>query len=243
MEFSVTPADLANWQARLGLSQVEAARLLKMPVQSYRNLLKSRRHAQGLPGPIAELCALLERRPLPGLRAPAPHDVLAVTADEIRALDGRSLVELLCQLLHVEAAAAGLLQSGIHVPAQINVGDEGEDGRIEWSGGPDHTPFLPARIVQFQVKATDMGPAKCAAEMRDQSSALKAQIRGALVEGGVYVVFCNRPMTQAKIEERIARMQGVLEEAQLTQGNTAVFFWDANKIVRGPMRIIRLRSG
>ena len=117
-----------------------------------------------------------------------------------------------------------LLQSGIQVPAQINVADEGEDGRIEWSGGPDHTAFLPARLVQFQVKATDMGPAKCAAEMRDKSGALKGQIRGALAAGGAYVVFCNRPMTHAKIEERAAKMRDVLSESHLGQTDASIFF-------------------
>jgi hypothetical protein len=214
----MTPSDLANWQARLGLSQIEAAGLLKMPVQTYRNLLRGRRHSGSLPGPIAELCDLVERRTGAGPKTPMPHEI---TAEEIRTLDERSLVELLSGLLHVEAEAAGLPRSGIHVPSQINVADEGEDGRIEWSGGPTHTSFLPARAVLFQAKATDMAPAKCAAEMYDKGGVLKVRIREAIERGGTYVIFCNRQMTQAKIDDRTAKMREVLKKARLNGMSTA----------------------
>lgn len=222
----MTPLDLAAWQTRLGLSQVEAAQLLNMPVQSYRNLLKGRRHAENLPGTISLLCQHIERS-----AATTPHHVLSVSAEEIRALDEKLLVELLRQLLHVEAECAGLLRSGIHVPAQINIGDGGEDGRIGWTGGPDHTRFLPCRLVQFQVKATDMTPARCIAEMRERDGSIKTQIRAVMDKWGAYVIFCNRPSTQAKIDERIAKMRHTLESAGLASSSTAkVDFWDANKI-------------
>lgn len=227
----MTPIDLANWQARLGLSQVQAAQLLKMPVQSYRNLLKGRRHAKSLPGPIAVLCELVEQRAAPGSKVPAPHAVLSVTPEEIKALDEKSLTELLRQLLHVEAKAAGLPQFGIHVPGQVDAADQGEDGRIEWSDGPEHTAFLPARLVQFQVKATDMGPAKCAGELLVKNGAIRERIRNVVEAGGIYVVFCNRPMTQAKIDERTSKMWGVLKNAPLNRASPkSVAFWDANKI-------------
>jgi|SRR5271165_2514801 len=227
----MTPADLAAWQTRLGLSQVEAARLLNMPVQSYRNLLKGRRHAEKLPGTISLLCQYIERSAVTAASTTTPHQVLSVTAEEIKALDEKLLVELLCQLLHVEAERAGLLRSGIHVPAQINIADGGEDGRIEWSGGPEHTPFLPGRLVQFQVKATDMGPARCAAEMRDEDGSVKPQIRGAIDTGGTYVIFCNRPSTKAKIDERIGKMRQTLESTGLAGARAAKLdFWDANRI-------------
>jgi hypothetical protein len=227
----MTPADLAAWQTRLGLSQVEAARLLNMPVQSYRNLLKGRRHAEKLPGTISLLCQYIERSAVTAASTTTPHQVLSVTAEEIKALDEKLLVELLRQLLHVEAERAGLLRSGIHVPAQINIADGGEDGRIEWSGGPEHTPFLPGRLVQFQVKATDMGPARCAAEMRDEDGSVKPQIRGAIDTGGTYVIFCNRPSTKAKIDERIGKMRQTLESTGLAGARAAKLdFWDANRI-------------
>ena len=53
---------------------------------------------------------------------------------------------------------------GIHVAAQITVGDGGEDARIEWAGGPERTQFLPRRVTQFQLKATKISPAAAAAE-------------------------------------------------------------------------------
>jgi len=225
--------DLAAWQARLGLSQVEAAEKLKMPVQTYRNILKGRRHAAGLPDAIALLCQFIEESSRRSSLAVTPHLVLSVSADEIRALNQTLLVELLRQLIHLEAESAGLSRSGIHVPAQINVADGGEDGRIEWTGGPDHTAFLCSRLVLFQVKATDMPPAKCAAELREKDGSAKGRILSTLSAGGTYVIFCNRPCTQAMIEERIARMRLALADGSPSLPNPAhVDFWDANKIAQ-----------
>ena len=236
----MTSADLAAWQARLGLSQVEAAQRLNMPAQTYRNLLKGRRHAESLPGAIALLCQYIEEAskgtgsvvtPQGTGSVVTPHGVLSVTADEIRILDQTLLVELLRQLLHVEAESAGLSRSGIHVPAQIHVADGGEDGRIEWSGGPDQTRFLPGRLVQFQVKATDMPPAKCCAEIRDKDGSIKERIRATLEAGGSYVIFCNRPCTKVMIDERIERMRQLLGIAGLAVASTAKLdFLDANRI-------------
>ena len=140
-------------------------------------------------------------------------------------------MDLLRQLLHVEAESAGLLRSGIHVPAQINVADGGEDARIEWYGGPDHTRFLPSRLVQFQVKATDMPPAKCAGEMREKDGSIKERILSTIKAEGTYVIFCNRPCTQAMIDERIARIRQVFSSEEASLGSVAKLdFWDANRI-------------
>jgi hypothetical protein len=224
-------ADLAAWQARLGLSQVEAAEKLRMPVQTYRNILKGRRHADGLPDAIALLCQLIEESGRGGSSPVTPHLVLSVSADEIRSLNQTLLVDLLRQLLHLEAESAGLLRSGIHVPAQINVADGGEDGRIEWTAGPDQTAFLPSRLVLFQVKAADMPPAKCAAELREKDGSAKGRIVSTLSAGGSYVIFCNRACTQAMIDERIARMRQALADGLPGVLNPPhVDFWDANKI-------------
>jgi hypothetical protein len=223
-------ADLAAWQARLGLSQVEAAAKLQMPVQSYRNILKGRRHAEGLPDAIALLCQFIEESTQKRASAATPHLVLSVSADEIRALNETLLVELLRQLIHLEADAGGLLRSGIHVPAQINVADGGEDGRVEWTGGPEHTVYLPSRLVLFQVKATDMPPAKCVAELREKEGSVKERILSTINAGGTYVVFCNRPCTQAMIDERVARMREALGGQRPGVDSPAVDFWDANKI-------------
>lgn len=113
------------------------------------------------------------------------------------------------------------MRSGIHVPAQIHIADGGEDGRIEWDDGPEHTAFLPGRLVQFQVKATDMPAAKCAKELRDKGGSAKQQIRNAIEAGGTYVVFCNRPSTQAKIQDRIGKMRQALQGAGLPDASPA----------------------
>ena len=62
-----------------------------------------------------------------------------VTPDQIGRLDSPNLVELLRRLLSAEAREAGIPLAGVNVPLQITVPDGGEDGRILWDGGFDHT--------------------------------------------------------------------------------------------------------
>ena len=71
-----------------------------------------------------------------------------VTGEHITVLTERTLPQLLRRLLSAEAQAHDLPAAGIHVAASIHTADGGEDGRIEWTGGPDRTPFLPSRLCQ-----------------------------------------------------------------------------------------------
>ena len=54
----MTPADLAAWQDRLGISGAEAARRLGLPYGTWRDYLTARRR---LPETVALLCRYVER--------------------------------------------------------------------------------------------------------------------------------------------------------------------------------------
>src|SRR5688572_23624910 len=81
-------------------------------------------------------------------------DMFAVTPAQIARLDDRGLVDLLRRLLHAEARDAGLPLAGVHIPVQITIPDDGEDGRIVWEGGAGRTNYLPRRHTALQARAT-----------------------------------------------------------------------------------------
>lgn len=132
--------------------------------------------------------------------------ILEVSDDDICDLSDIQLTSLLDRLLHLEALKFGITPRGIGVGLQINVADGGEDGRIRWEGDPVDTDYLPSNFVQFQVKATQMGPAECANELVNNGQ-LKPMIRDALAEGAAYALFNSKNLNQAQIQLRIDRMR------------------------------------
>ena len=83
-----------------------------------------------------------------------------VTGQHVSALSERKLVNLVRRLLSAEAHKGELPLDGIHVAAVVTAPDGGEDAKIEWTDGPERTKFLPARYTQFQLKASDLSPAR-----------------------------------------------------------------------------------
>jgi hypothetical protein len=81
------------------------------------------------------------------------------------------------------------------VSLKIDVPDGGEDGHIEWEGGPEPSgsPWLPRRVNCFQVKATTLSPERCGREVRRRrSTQLKEGVREVVERNGAYVLFYGR---------------------------------------------------
>lgn len=158
--------------------------------------------------------------------------VLHITPEQVASITSTHLfVDLLRRLLHAEAMKYGIAGRGVLVPAQITVGDAGEDGRIEWAGGPDNTDYLPNRITIFQCKATRMAPAACAAEVKARDGTLKLAVQQCLDASGAYVVFCTDKCTGKNLGDRIAGIKrGIAEATGGGYPNAVVDFYDANKI-------------
>ncbi len=119
-----------------------------------------------------------------------------IDTDSIGLLDDIQLTRLLKRLLHLEARSSGIAQRAVEVALNITVADGGEDGRIEWTSGPEDTDYLPGRLVQFQVEATNMGPKACADELVDTQGHLKLMIDEVLGAGGAYILFNNRKINK-----------------------------------------------
>lgn len=155
-----------------------------------------------------------------------------VESKDITDLNDLQLTKLLKLLLHLEARSSGIAERAVEVALNITVPDGGEDGRIQWSGDPPDTDYLPCRFVQFQNKATYMGPADCANEIQNRNGSMKQMVEDALDNGGAYILFTNQELnTIQKIPKRIAKIREKLTEFGKPYANTATIdIYDAAKI-------------
>ena len=121
---------------------------------------------------------------MPGPIASAATGPFEVTGEHVTVLTERMFPQLLRRLLSAEAQTFGLPEAGIHVANTIHAADGGEDGRIEWEGGPERTLFLPSRRCRFQLKAGRVELAKAGREVLARTGGtVKAMVRSVL-EGG-----------------------------------------------------------
>jgi len=123
-----------------------------------------------------------------------------VESKDINDLDALQLTKLLKLLLHLEARSSGIAARAIDVALNITVADGGEDGRIEWSGEPKNTEYLPHRLVQFQNKATNMGPADCANEIVNKKEGTVKPMVDAVLSKVVHIYY-SLPKSYMRIKK------------------------------------------
>lgn len=230
------PAEIRAIRKRLGLTQVEAGELIGggpraftkyesggvTPAASVVNLLRL------LDANPQMLSFLAPRKPLPiaaGMLSP-----FEVSGDHIAVLTKEQLPALLRRLLHVEAHEHGLAADGIHVAGNIDAQDGGEDGRIEWPGGPDRTEFLPHRFSQFQVKTGATSPAAAGKSYLTRDGQIKGMVRSALEAGAHHIMLCGHDYAEKAIKEREDSIRKTLREAAVAFSDGQVHFWDAGQI-------------
>jgi transcriptional regulator with XRE-family HTH domain len=231
------PDDIRRIRESLGLSQVEAGELLGGGPRAFT------KYESGTIKPaasVANLLRLLEADPstlstLAGRKmTPIANDEakpFQVTSDHIAALSDRKLVALTRRLLAAEAQTHVLPKDGIHVSSTITAPDGGEDARIEWQGGPERTPFLPARLTQFQLKATDIGPKEAGDEiLTAKTNQIKPMVRDALAAGGAYIVLCTHPYTRQQTKKRADQILKALADNGISADGNRVQFRDASQI-------------
>ena len=237
-ELLITPDEIRAIRQRLGLSQAEAGKLIGggpraftkyeagtvSPTASAANLLKV---LDANPAAIATLLGS-KPRPLPAGSA-SPFDV---TGEEIAGLTERTFTALLRQLLHAEAQINNLhsYDVRIHVPANIQAPDGGEDGRIEWKGGPSSTSYLPSRLNQFQLKAGNMYPIAAGRDVLTKAGAVKGMVRSVLEADGCYIMLCARSYNQQAIENRVTGIRDALRFAGMNIHDEQIEFRDAEQV-------------
>jgi len=164
--------------------------------------------------------------------------IFDISPSQIQSLDSGQLVKLLRKLLHAEAQRAGISLRSVSVPLQITVPDGGEDARISWSGGLDHTDYLPSRFCVFQAKATDPGRSGWKKEAWTRGSRKKGVTRKlskavtkTISERGSYIGFTSDAVIGDKYDERIEGIkEGIREAGANPDDLKAIDLYDANRI-------------
>ena len=232
----INPDEIRTIREHLGLTQVEAGELIGGGPRAFT------KYEAGIVKPAAavfNLLRLMEANPsaVLTLKGDKAHPIAAgatspfeVTGDNIECLNERILPQLLRRLLNAEAQANDLPSHGIHVASSIHTADGGEDGRIAWRGGPEHTPFLPNRLCQFQLKAGKVSAAAAAREVVTTGGAVKSMARSVLEDGGHYIMLCAHPYVQKEVEDRRARIRESLRSSGSNIDDDRVDFRDANQI-------------
>lgn len=232
----LSPQDIRRIREKIGLSQVEAGELLGGGPRAFT------KYESGAIRPssaTANLLRLLDAKPSAivtlsgGKVTPMESDnprLFEVTGKHIAALTPRKLSILTRRLLDAEAYSGDLPMDGIHVASNITAADGGEDARIEWQDGPERTPFLPNRIVQFQLKAGQISPAEAGADVLTPSGEIKAMVRDALEKRGVYVMACGHPYENKLVKARADSIRKALIGAGLKILPEQVQFRDADQI-------------
>lgn len=144
-----------------------------------------------------------------------------VTPDDISALSDLQLTHLLHRLLLLEAERMGLPKSRVSVSLRITIADAGQDGKIEWTDGPDAagSNWIPNRNTLFQVKATGFEPADCGPEILakrkgDDPPALKAKVDQVVQQGGAYVLFYYKPCEGTMVDARVSAFRRAIAECR-----------------------------
>lgn len=154
-----------------------------------------------------------------------------VESKDIKDLNDLKLTELLKLLLHLEARSSGIAERAVDVALNITVPDGGEDGRIQWNDGPESTDYLPCRFVQFQIKATYLGPAGCAKEIVNREGSMKGMVEDALDKGAAYIFFTNQEYNTKQKRERISKIREKLTSFGKTYADTVIIdIYDSAKI-------------
>ena len=234
----LTPNDIRRIRESLSLSQVEAGELLGGGPRAFT------KYESGTIKPaasVANLLRLLEANPS-ALSTLTGRKVTPIVADgtkpfeisggHIAVLSDRQLIVVMRRLLVAEAETHELPMENVHVSAIPTATDGGEDARIEWKGGPDRTPYLPARLSQFQLKATQIPPAQAGKEILTKDGDVKPMVRSALEDGGTYIVMCAHDYTQKEINRRVDRILETLASKGIATDRNRVQFRDASQIAQ-----------
>jgi len=136
---------------------------------------------------------------------------------DLKNLSSGRTVDFFRRLLWAEAARVGIGLYLINVPQCINVGDGGLDAFVE-SVSPSDKDVIPDVIPYgwsgYQIKASDLQPAKCKKELhqgQDLTRPLKPGVKKTLDQDGTYILVLYADLSGEQVERR---KQAIIEELQ-----------------------------
>ena len=116
-----------------------------------------------------------------------------ISEDEIKRLGPVQLVQLVKRLIQSDLQLAGIPLSAIQGSLRINVSDGGEDIRVEWSGAPVGTNYIPRSFTVFQLKAEELNNKKFISEpLESDGKTLKPAVQETVTRKGAYVIITSK---------------------------------------------------
>lgn len=157
--------------------------------------------------------------------------ILDIQSGDIGALSPGDLQELVGRLSQAELMKRGLQPTGATWGGNINTRDGGVDVLVNTEPRISESGFIPKGVTAFQVKQTEMPPAKVGGEMLDGKGRLKQAIAEVL-DGGAYIVVSGKdsapPLGPVGIDERKQSMR----KAAKDYPNGFVDFYGGDRIAQ-----------
>lgn len=136
-----------------------------------------------------------------------------VTPEGIALLNDTDLRTLVRLLSERELKSRGHSTSYVTAGGAQDAADGGVDVRVSLPAGTQVDGFIPRAATVFQVKDTDMPPAKITEEMRP-----KDVVRPAIQElariGGAYIIATSGSVTDIRLQERLAAMKDAVSDVE-----------------------------
>jgi hypothetical protein len=140
-------------------------------------------------------------------------NVYGLQSTDLSNLGPSRAVEFFRRLLWCEASRVNIGRNLINCPDCINVGDGGLDAVIN-DAEPLFDDIIPAGSSGFQIKSSDLAPARCKEELHQSNSltnSIKSEIQRLLNNNGTYILVLFTDITET---QRRHRKEAILEELQ-----------------------------
>lgn len=157
--------------------------------------------------------------------------IFSFKSDDITNLGAEGAVIFFRELLWAEASRVDIGRQLINVPDCVNVGDGGLDALVE-DAAPLSSDVIPQGTSGFQIKSSDLTPAKCKQELHssgDIDEDLKPGIKRVLDNDGVYIIVLFAELADPAIKRR----ENIIIEDLKNNGYTdpKIRLYTANKII------------
>jgi len=152
-----------------------------------------------------------------------------ISSDDVALLNDEDLRTLVARLCEAALRSRGHSACCVTWGGNQNAADGGVDVRVALPTGTALDGFVPRAATGFQVKKSDMPPAKIVAEMRPDGL-LRPAIRDLADRSGAYIIVSSSGSTSdTALQDRRAAMQEAVEDLP-NAGDITLDFYDRTRL-------------
>lgn len=155
--------------------------------------------------------------------------LLEIVGEDIAALGDSDLRELIGLLCEADYRSAGLPTQGITWGGHQDARDGGLDVVVRYEVSPPTNSFVPRNFTGFQVKKSNMPPAKILKEMH-ANNVLRPSIKALIEEEGAYVIVSsNGSVADTSLTNRLNTMKETIANED-DHENLRIDFFDRGRV-------------